>query len=757
MAESDLSSGAQSLETRADSGEGAKGVVAFWMTQLELASNTEKDWRERAGELYKQYRAEKPLKGSNKRFNILYSNTDTLAPALYNSQPVADVRRRFGDTDETGKVVSQVLERALSYSVDVYDFDAVMQRAVKDMLVPGRGVARIEYQPIIREDGSVLEAQLVTCRTVPWKQFRHGVAESWSEVPWVAFQHFVTREQAVEINPQIGGKMDLDSKVPGAPKSEDARSETDAMKRGTVWEIWDRSKRQVLFIAPAWRDAPLKVVDDPLGLDGFFPIPKPLYAMEPSDTMVPVEPYQLYKDLAEELDRVSRRISSITQAIKYKGVYYDPLGGDFMTRLESAKDGEFIPAENPAAMSDMGALDKAFYVFPVEGAAKVLNELFLAREQIKQSIYEITGIADIIRGTTKSNETATAQQIKSQWGSLRIQRMQAEVQRFARDLFRLKAEIMAEKFDPALLMAMTGIQFGPDVAKLLQSDAMRRFRVDIETDSTIRADVVRAQENIAQFVQGFGTFIQAVGPAVMQGAMPMEVATAMIKAFQRPFKLGREVEDALESMNGMQAPPQHDPNAAAAAEAQVKAAEMQQKAQAEQQKLMADMQKTEMQLTAQERLKAMELDHDARKHAETLAFEREKYAADIQFRAIEGERAAASEQAKMAVEHERSESDRMERAEDREFQRAASEDDRAIKREGLKVKQSPAVGVALKPETEDAMAGALGQIAQSSQQGAEAMLQAAEAMRQAAQVMAAPKRVIRGPDGRVAGAEAALN
>ena len=60
-----------------------------------------------------------------------------------------------------------------------------------------------------------------------------------------------------------------------------------------------------------------------------------------------------------------------------------------------------------------------------ETAAAVLNFLYQQREQSKQAIYEITGISDIVRGASHSSETATAQQIKTEWGSLRIKKILA--------------------------------------------------------------------------------------------------------------------------------------------------------------------------------------------------------------------------------------------------------------------------------------------------------------------------------------------
>ena len=98
-------------------------------------------------------------------------------------------------------------------------------------------------------------------------------------------------------------------------------------------------------------------------------------------------------------------------------------------------------------------------MWPVEKLIVVLRELYEAREQAKRVIYEITGISDIIRGSTVASETATAQQIKSQWGTLRLKRLQKEVQRYARDLLRMMLEIASKKFSEATFAQMTGLPF----------------------------------------------------------------------------------------------------------------------------------------------------------------------------------------------------------------------------------------------------------------------------------------------------------
>jgi hypothetical protein len=597
-------------ETPADAGTDDRGAVRLWLDAVTLARKTEEDWRKRADAAIDRYRDEKEVKA--KRFNILYANTQILLPSLYNSTPTPDVRRRHGDADPVGKVAAQVLERGLAYSTDAYDFDAAMRAVVLDMILPGRGVARVRY------DATEAGAQTVTCDYVDWRDFIPGPGRQWGEVPWIAFEHRLTREQLVAQFGAIGQTMPMDV-VTGDHGKTDPRDVPEVFKRATVYEIWDKQAREVLFLAPAVPDRMLRRVPDPLSLSDFWPVPRPVYDVMDSGSLVPLVPYELYKEQAEELDKVTARINALVAMCRYRGLR----AGDLveLSELAEAKDGDFVPVENAQqymAATGGGGLERAMWTTPIEIIANVIAQLEAHRMAVKETIYEITGLSDILRGATVASETATAQQIKSQFGSLRIQDRQREVQRFARDLYRLKAEIMGERFEPENLAVMTGIELPtpeqkmaamqagqpidaptwPEVMEVLHSDAMRAYRVDIETDSTIQADVARAQQNAAQFVQGFGGFITAIGPAVQAGAMPMDVVADLLTAFARSYKLGRQAEDALERLGqqARQPQPQGDDGAAAEAaqadrDAQTSMAQMQADAQTEQARLAADGQK----------------------------------------------------------------------------------------------------------------------------------------------------------------------
>src|SRR5581483_2088157 len=230
-----------------------------------------------------------------------------------------------------------------------------------------------------------------------------------------------------------------------------------------VWEIWDRSKRQVLFVSHGFDAGPLDTKEDPLKLVGFFPMPPPLYAIEDTTTLVPHIPYRKYEQQAHQLNRVTYRINKIVNALKVRGAYDASLSE--VPQILQAEDQDMIPIQNASQVQNLGGLDKAIWIMPIDKLIQVLQGLIEARDRIIQSIYELTGISDIQRGVANPHETATATDRKTQFGSLRLQRVQRDVQRFVRDILRLKAEIFAEHFDAETLASMTGVQLPTDEDK----------------------------------------------------------------------------------------------------------------------------------------------------------------------------------------------------------------------------------------------------------------------------------------------------
>lgn len=590
------------IETTEELESTPAGKVKRWVAELDIASKAEETWRKTGSDNWKLYKGEKT---SSSSFNILWSNTETLRPALYNSLPEPDVRRRFPDKDPVGRVGAEVLERSLKYSIDTCNTDKAIKDTVLDTLIVGRGVARVKYTPTLRpmddpdplgteEPAEEIEDEYAPTEHVQWDDFRHGPGKSWKEVPWQAFKHCMPYDQLVEyFGKEIAEKIPLNE----TEKSDKAYDKTtrSLIKTAEIWEIWDKEDTRVLFICEQYKSQPLKETPDPLHLKGFFPAPEPIYAIEDTTSLIPQPPYQKYEQQATELNRVSQRIDKIVNALKIRGAYASHLTE--IVQILEATDQQMIPIANASEIAAMGGLDKAIWIMPIEKLAAVLKELYAARQATLQTIYEITGLGDIMRGVSNPHETLGAQQLKSQWGTMRLQRLQREVQRFIRDLMRTMSDIICEHFQMETLQAMTGVklptaedkqklqmtaqqaqttgqQIDPDtqaqgekvlaqptwddVMQLLRSDEMRCFHIGIETDSTIAETLTRDAQGMQEAITAVVNLFNGLGPAIQEGALSVEVAKEIGLAMARNARMGDAVEEAIEQMK-QPPPPQPEP------------------------------------------------------------------------------------------------------------------------------------------------------------------------------------------------------
>lgn len=684
-----------SMEKPGDLGKSPAAIARRWKLELKLADKRESDWRKKAADIYKQYTPPNPAANS---FNILWTNTETLRQSVYNSLPEPQVRRRYQDEDPLGKAVSEVMTRALEFSQDTYDEDAVLKGDVLAMLLAGRAVSRVRYIPDFRqigvkdesEDQEAQDAEAyeeiaweqTICARVQWDDFRIlGAVKTWDEVCAIAFRHKFTRDDCIEkFGEEVGNKITLNN-----VDDEDVNKASDTgdlFKTAEVWEIWNKDDKEVIWICTSYAE-PCKVQPDPLNLSGFFPVPRPLYAIENDQTLIPAALFTQYEQQAKELNRISIRINKLVEALKVRGIYDSTLSE--LSQLMKAGDNELIPAQNVAAIAERSGLDKVIFMMPIEIIAAVLKYLYEQRDQTKQVIYEITGIADIMRGATDANETKGAQVIKTQWGTQRLQRMQKEVQRYIRDLLRLKAEIIAEKFQPETLEKMTLVQL-PHQAELeqkkqqlmmqyqqqsamaqqqgqqppppppelqqpmpisweavvdaMRNDATRTYRIDIETDSTLSATQDSDMEGLQMVLTACAKILEAFGPAVQQGAMSIDVVKEMMLTVCRRAKMGSAVEDAIGKIK--QPPPPQDPEAGKAqAQMQIEQMKAQIAEKQAQQELAAEQQRAQLEAQVEQ----AKQESQAQQNAHQNMLEQQRAESQMQMEAaLEQQRIAADQQ-----------------------------------------------------------------------------------------------------------------
>lgn len=581
--------------------------VSFWLAEIEAAKKREKDYRAEGRKARELYAGRKK---DDAPFNILFSNTETMLPAMYSQVPRPVVTYRYKD-DPTGKAAAEAakkyLEFALDTNIDGYEtFHESLKGSVLDALLPGRGVASVKFEA---DD----YGEMVCTSQESWDRIYFGYARKWSRVPWIAYERHVDQEEAKKLFPESVARIQFVKGEDADSDSEDGKKQpsdrnTGQRKTACVYQIWDRDGgRKVRWVSPQYKEGYLKVDDDPLELTGFFNTPRPLQFIDKTDDMVPVALYALYENQAKELNEITRRLNRLIKACKARGVY-DAALGDIANVME-AEENDLVPSEEGQALEK--GLDKAIWFMPLDKIIQTIRELYVAREQVKQVIYEIMGISDILRGATKASETLGAQQIKSTWGSLRLKPKQAEVQRYARDIMRMMIEIAASKVSQETWAKVTGLPYftdqqmqatqqmvaqmqqaaaagdpqamqqlqqaqqqlqgvvkWSDVLGLLQDDLQRAFRIDIETNSTVEPEAAEDQKAVTELMTAIGQFVQGIGPLVERGVMPFQVAQSMLLAIAKRFRFGGEIEDQL---RGMQPPaPEGDGGEKAKADADAK-------------------------------------------------------------------------------------------------------------------------------------------------------------------------------------------
>jgi hypothetical protein len=718
----------------------AGGTVEEWLSKIAKAQKMG-SWQGRCANIRRLYRDDQSQNRRKRKYAMLWSNMETMRPAVYSRSPKAVVQRRFKDSDKVGRLATEVLERAINFTFDARDYTTRLEQVRDDYLLYGRGVARVEYKPVFstveapdevegpdteavegpraetlelgdfdergkqKRQGSVdgvggaaepqgdqetLDFETVELRFVQRQDFVHDQSRTWDECGWEAFRAYLSRAGCIKrFGEEVGGAIPI-----GGDESQD-----DAGKRpedkAEIWEIWDKDNRRVLWVCKGM-DKPLEEGPPYLKLEGFWPNPRPAYGTLTTDSLEPVPDFVYYQDQVEEIDRLTARIAALTDALKLVGFYPAGPQGEGAPEIERAMtpgfENKMIAVKSWAIFQQGGDKGAPIVWLPVEEVGAILKGCVELRKQLIDDVYQIYGLSDIMRGDGDPGETAAAQNIKSQYGSVRIKSRQGEMARFCRDLSQIVGEIIAGQFQPETLAKMVNInlpsqadvqqaqaqanwqaqqenqqnavqyqqaviqsqqqenqqqtaapgpggiaspvavpagagapgpggpggppqgssgasvpgqggppvppppqpvqppdvaaQMGPtqeDVFGMLRDGVMRRFRLDIENDSTITGNETQEKQDRTDFLEAVTKFLETWGPMVQAKPDLAPLCSALLLFAVRSFRVGRELEEIIEETADKMAQaaqaPQPPPPEAAQKQAELQATQM--KAQAE--------------------------------------------------------------------------------------------------------------------------------------------------------------------------------
>ena len=506
-------------------------------------------------------------------FNILFSNTEIIVPAVFSKKPIPKVLRRFDEA--RADVPAKAMQRMLSFCMDTGmpqypDFMGAVEDSVLDAAIPGQGQIRVR-----------LVSEIPILDYVPWHKFIWGYCERWEDCPWIAFRVDLSYADAV-LKLKLDEEQAKELKTLMGSDADDSDADSTHEKKPptiAVYETWVRSERKVLWLSAGSKSCCLAEDEDPLGLQNFYPIPpKPLFFVHSTTDTLPRPLYALYKEQAEELNEITRRLNKIIKAMKVRGIYAGQIPE--LANLFEQDETTLVPSETASQIMSMGGkgLDALIWMIPVDRLILVAKELYAAREQVKGVIYEILGIGDILRGVSKASETLGAQELKDKWGSLRVNRSREKTAEFIRAGLRLMAEVASKHTPPELWAKITGMELQPPmesaalqnpvpgqpappppdpmqtwegVLEVLQNDITRSYTIDVETNSTVDSEATTEKQETAEFMNAFGQAMSGLKDLMMTPE-GFEAGKTILIGITSKFQLGEDVEPLLRKIK----PPQ---------------------------------------------------------------------------------------------------------------------------------------------------------------------------------------------------------
>jgi hypothetical protein len=560
------------IESAKDFADTPQGMAQRWSAEIEASKKELEKFQEKADKITRRYLDKRDdYQEEQSRVNLFWSTTKVLLSLLYARPPRASVARSFLDADDDqARVAGQIMQRMLNRSFDdnVSDWDATVRQGIEDWLIVGMGQLwqRYEVETVVEEipaqtdpltgeeiaPASTYERIVnedAPCDYVYWKDFFWSPARTWPEVRWVARRVYMTKDQLVKrFGEEIAKIVPLASTKP--KDSNDGQPGFDVWSKAEVYEIWCKENKRVYWLAKGC-EIILDYKDDPLGLEKFFPCPKPLIANVTSSNFMPRADYIFAEDQFNELDEINTRITWLTRAAKVVGVY-DKAADGVQRMLNQAAENQLIPVDNWAMFAESGGVKGKVDWLPIEQVVNAIERLRQYRQDKTVQIYEVLGISDVMRGSSRASETATAQQIKAQFGSTRIQLLQFYIAEWITEALRIKAEIIAKHFQPETIITRSNIMRTPDAqyaqpaVQLIKDEQLAEYRVSVEADSMAAMDWAAERDAAVQFMQGLGAFISQVSP--MAQAVP-GAAPYLLRLLQwsvSKFRVSGEIEGILD-------------------------------------------------------------------------------------------------------------------------------------------------------------------------------------------------------------------
>lgn len=588
-----------------------QGWAQRWADEFAAAKPTIDKFHKQGDKILKIFLGEQGVKDDrvvDETLNLFYANIVTMRSLIFGQMPKAEVDRTFADAnDENARVGAEILQRMLNQ--DIQDpgkgMCDVFKQGIDDRLLPGLGCARVRYDfkedvrtipntgaPAIvhpvsghelvpatpPQQESFIADEWVDIIYTHWKDFKWSPARTHAEIRWKAFRSYMskdelekrfgpkeevpedetddaeeeTAENTEDSTPELNiDDIPLNSKGPFGKQTDKAPDTKQIIPQAEVWEIWCKDSKEVFWYVENFGQI-LDRKKDPLELDQFWPDAPPLIANATTSKYIPKADYAIAQDLYAAVDVLQRRLSRLTDACKLVGVY-DKSNDEIKRVFQEGVENQLIAVDNWAMFAEKGGLEGSINWLPIKDVVATIEQLQAQQDRKVQQLYELTGMADVLRGASQQQYTSAEEtKTKTTYASVRMQNLQNEVADWVARLQGLKAEIICKHFQPATIVKQSNIMMTPDgpsaqkaIAFMKRDDSIQ-FRVRVQPETMAAADYAQLKADRSDFLMAISQFMQSAQPLMQAGGAALPILLQMLRWGLAGFKGSQEIQGVLD-------------------------------------------------------------------------------------------------------------------------------------------------------------------------------------------------------------------
>ncbi len=568
-----------------------KYSLSYWLNALRKAKESRKNLYKDAHESIALYSGNlealkglerSAIKDVKRRINCWSFVVNSIIPAYYSRLPDIECNLRSDRENEPVKLLASLIaEKAANYQIDEEnDTHQVLYHFTSQYLLTGIGCYWLKYTPSI--EGEEVTGERVQLESLCYDDYLCSDARKADEITWKARRAFLSKEEAIARfgEDKIKG-INFDF-VEQSDNSKDIQQAVDLEKgyqsKAAVWEIWCKESGKVYWLNYE-SDTKGELLDEdlpPISLADFYPCAE-LIANPAPNSVIPTSAYTLAKDSILETERLTERKHATLQAIRTNFLYDSILGDQVSSLFTDDLKGYAVTNK---AINQVGKLSDMIEFTPIEPYVRALEIFTTAQQESLNRVFEQAGSSDLMRGMTNPQESATAQDLKHTYTSLRFSVPQRQIAETTEKAFNILTEILCEAFDPATIIETSNaLALLPDVqeqiqqtqpaqmqqapmppqpviqqnpialvvqaVQLLKNDFVRRFSIAIKTDSMIALDERENRAERLELMQASSDALAKLMPIAQSNPNLVDAIKLQYQFVLRAYKGAKEIEPEL--------------------------------------------------------------------------------------------------------------------------------------------------------------------------------------------------------------------